>query len=321
MFITNEMSPGKMLAQLLSGRRVRPPETAAFVELRHDRDLCPRFKDQVKVMLDVYRAYGHEVHDIQGMGDDGVDVLMEYEDESGAKRRAGLQIKSEDEFRRWERDRNPLLKDLKAQYAMALNNVQIDDYYVLLCVNAVRHQTRIRTICSEMKTFARCTVVEPEDLLDLYEMSPADLWARATRFLCHDDRVLTAAIEEADAEEPDVAFFLITLVCLGFGSQFELTNQTLYGIWSDWEEFAGDDAGPRDRVAQILSSLVGGGVVDDDEGLYSLVVSELPTALCALYFDLRVRVSDSTTDLREQILSLVELKSRIGAEDSDPSIC
>jgi hypothetical protein len=41
MFITNEMNPGEMLAEILKGRRVDPHDTARFADKMHDR-LCVR---------------------------------------------------------------------------------------------------------------------------------------------------------------------------------------------------------------------------------------------------------------------------------------
>lgn len=106
MFITSELTLGEMLAELLKGRRVSLNETAAFAKLRHDKDLCPRFAQQISLMLDVYRAYGQEVHDIQNIRDDGIDVLFLYQDQDGNDRRVGLQIKSDDEFCKCGRQRN-----------------------------------------------------------------------------------------------------------------------------------------------------------------------------------------------------------------------
>jgi len=311
MFITNELNPGEMLAELFRGRRVPRDETSIFDELRHDRDLCPRFAHQINTMLDVYRAYGHEVHDTQSPRDDGIDVLLRYSNRKGEERRAGFQIKSEDEFRQWEARKLPLMQILKAQHASALANVHVDDYYILLCVDAVRHQKRIRTVCSEMKNFRPCTIVEPIDLVDFYEMDGLDLWGRTTRLLCQNDRVLKMATDETNSETPDFAFFLIRLVYDAFGGLQTVLDKTLFEAWSDWEDFANGEAGHQDRLADILSRLLGTGILSDEGADYRIVIDRLPVALCALYFDLRVRVLDDTEKLRLHILNLVDLKSRL----------
>ena len=252
MFITNELTPGEMLAEFLKGRRASLHETSMFAKLRHDKNLCPRFAEQVSMMLDVYRAYGQEVHDIQSIRDDGIDVLLRYQDQDGNDRRAGLQIKSDDEFCKWEADKYPLLSTLKAQYATAISNGKLDEYYILLCVDAVRHKSRIRTVCSELKNFSPVKIIEPQDLCEFYEMSPTELWAKATSLLCHNDTVLKKAIEEVTASSPDIAYFVISLVCFAFEGKHEISSDDLFDLWSGWIEFSGKNDDTRDRLPSIL---------------------------------------------------------------------
>jgi hypothetical protein len=306
MFITNEMDAGQMLAEHLKGRRVSPESTAAFVNLRHDRDLCPHISDQVNTMLAVYRAYGQKVHDMQSFRDDGVDVLLTYEDEGGTIRKAGIQIKSDDEFRQWEAKKLPLLQILKGQIATASANAKVDDFYVVLCVDAIRHRTRIRTVCSELKNFIRCHIIEPIDALGFYQMQPMELWSRTVRLLCNRDVVLRAATDESDARAPDVAFFTITLLQQAFGGDLRVDDARLFDIWNEWEEFANAAAGEPDRLSEILGDILGGEVGQD----YSIQIDGLPKALCALYFDLKVR-SDAFDGPGSDIIGLVRLADRL----------
>ena len=310
MFITNEMDAGQMLAEHLKGRRVSPEATAAFVDLRHDRDLCPHISDQVNTMLAAYRAYGQEVHDMQSFRDDGVDVLLTYDDKDGTKRKVGIQIKSDDEFRQWEAKKLQLLQILKGQIATAFANVRVDDFYVVLCVDAIRHRSRIRTVCSELKNFPRCHIIEPIDALGFYQMQPMELWSRTVRLLCNRDVVLRSATDECDARAPDVAFFTITLLHQAFDGNLRVDDARLFDIWNEWEEFAGAAAGEPDRLAEILGELLGdvlGGEVGQD---YSIQIDGLPKALCALYFDLKVR-SDAFDGPESDIIGLVQLADRL----------
>jgi hypothetical protein len=317
MFITNALNPGEMLAELLKGRKVSPQDTGAFAGLRHDKDLCPTFARQVSMMLDVYRAYGQEVHDMQSFRDDGVDVLLRYEDAHGSQRLAGIQIKSDDEFCKWEKEKLPLVATLKSQYATAFQNVRLDEYYVLLCVDAVRHQGRIRTVCSELKNFAKLTIVEPQDLLDLYEMDGTELWGRATRLLCHNDTVLKLATEEVDGDVPDVGYFLVALVCRAFSGDYHVTDADLFELWSEWLEFSGyDDDADEERLAAVLGQIDNRGILERDGDGYVLKVDQLPLGISALYFDLRVRMQDRSRDMRGQLLSLLDFQ--VGdSEDED----
>ena len=317
MFITHDIDAGEMLAEHLKGLRVSPVATAAFANLRHDRDLCPHIADQLSTMLGVYRAYGQEVHDIQSFRDDGVDVLLRNEDREGQEKRVGIQIKSEDEFRKWEDKKLSLIQILKGQTAQAAANVRLDRYYILLCVDAVRHKSRIRTVCSELKNFPQCEIIEPVDILGFYQLSPMDIWVRTTRLLCQNDNVLLAATSECDSRDPDLAFFVITLVCQTLGGHFSyVDDDQLFEIWNEWEDFAGKAAGNKDRLSDILWALQGDGILGGSAGDdYSIQIGQLPAALCALYYDLKVRSSDGGDDLRDNILGLVELSERLGDKD------
>lgn len=325
MFITHEMDAGEMLAEHLKGRRVSPAATAAFADLRHDRDLCPHIANQVNTMLGVYRAYGHEVHDIQSFRDDGVDVLLVYEDKDGEERKVGIQIKSEDEFRQWEAKKLSLIQILKGQAAQAVANVRLDAFYVVLCVDAVRHRQRIRNVCSELKNFSQCEIIEPIDALGFYQFDPMDLWARTTRILCNRDVVLRRATSESDARAPDVAFFTITLLCQAFEGMLHVDDARLFEIWNEWEEFAGAAAGDQDRLSDILWELNGDGMLSGESSEdYTIQINRLPQALSALYFDLKVR-SDGFGGLADHIISLVELAARLlddknGEEEGDDAI-
>ena len=315
MFITQNMTPGEMLAELFKGRRVSSYATDVFAELRHDKDLCPRIAKQISVMLDVYRAYGNEVHDIQSPRDDGIDILFRYEDKNGNERRAGIQIKSEDEFRQWEAGKLPLAQILKSQHASAMANVRLDEYYIILCVDAVRHQRRIRSICSELKNFRPATIIEPIDIFDFYEMSSIDVWARATRLLCHNDTVLKKATEEIEAEVSDVAFFMVDFVCRALGDSYDVDNNYLFQLWSEWVELNDNVDEDRDRLAEILVDFTNNGIIEYNGVSYTLHVSQLPKGLCALYFDLCVRTPDNSINMREKIIKLLDMDVSLDEKD------
>ena len=319
MLITEKISPGEMLAELLKGQRVRPQATARFADWKHDKHLCPQITERVNAMLSVYRAYGHEVHDVQGFQDNGIDVLMKYEDLDGNERRAGIQIKSEDEFRRWERDKLDIVKTLKAQHATAVHDAGVDDFYLVLCVDAVRHQSRLRTLNAAMMNFKPCTIIDPEDVLSLFEAKALDITIWATHQLCQRDTILRAAIDDLNAEYPDVAFFQIDLACRAFDGQHLVSDENLIEIWDDWVELAGERAGDPERISEIQSSLIGSNLLQDDGGdvNYLIAVNLLPTSVCALYFDQKVRSLARSAEMRDHLVRLTDLTSRLNLEEDD----
>ena len=144
-----------------------------------------------------------------------------------------------------------------------------------------------------------------------------DIWARTARLLCQNDNVLLAATSDCDSRDPDLAFFLIALVCQALGGHsLSVEDGRLFEIWNEWEDFAGEAAGSQDRLSDILWGLSGEGILGVSAGDDCFIqIGQLPDALCALYYDLKVRSSDRGDDLRDNILRLVELSERLGDED------
>jgi len=269
--------------------------------------------DPAEISLDenISRRDDQEVHDIQGFHDNGVDILLKYETRDGNVRRAGIQIKSEAEFRDWEAKRLDMIKTLKSQYSEAFEDARVHEYYIVLCVDAVRHQERIRTLNAKMMNYKNCSIIEPIDILDLLEADNLAVTRRVTRLLCQNDRVLNGAIEALNAEDVDVAFFIITLMCQAFDGDLLVSQVRLKEIWTEWEDFAKDRAGSDERLMLVLSALDTAGTLSDDGDGWSINVDQLPTALCALYFDQKFRIRDANADLADYLVGLVDLQGRL----------
>ena len=319
MFITNELTPAEVLAELLKGRRTSAEATGRFNALRHDKDLVPSFGAHIHSILDVYKAYRTDVHDIQSIRDDGVDVLLRFEHD-GVEHRAGLQIKSNAEFEEWANKKLNVVEKLKAQYSAAKENARVDDYYVVLCADDRAHRRRIRTLCSELKNYRGCTVIEPRDALGFYEMSDLDLMVRTTRLLCNTDTILRMALSEADAEEPAAAFILASLVCHAFEGGLHVDETNLFELWSDWSELGDGTAASDDRLADVTQKLLDDRVLEHDDDNYAIDVTRLPVPLCALFFDLLVRNLATGANIRDYIVGLLELRDRASSELADHDI-
>lgn len=307
MFITNELTPAEVIAELIKGDRLTIKATRRFRSLKHDRDLLPAFSQRLECILDFYQAYGNDVHETQSMRDEGVDILWryKYKDE---ERRIGIQVKSNPEFEDWSKRGFKMIEKLKSQYSTAMNNARVDDYYIIICADAAAHRARIRTICSELKNFAHCTIIEPTYALGFYEKSGLDVAIRTARLLCSGDRTLKQAMREVDSIEPDVAFALISLLCRAFQDRSVVTQETLQDIWDDWLEYVGSDADSERSVADIVNELVGDGILDQDDVAYTIDYTELPASLCALYFGLRTAGWVALPELRDHIVALLEIK-------------
>lgn len=329
MFITNELTPAEIFAELIKGRRSSAEATKRFEALRHDKNLVPRFAEHIDSILDVYRAYRIDAHDIQSLRDDGVDVFLRFE-QASEEHRVGLQIKSNDEFNQWANKKLGLIETLKAQYSAATANARVNDYYIVLCVDDVAHRKRVRMVCSELKNFPNCTIVEPRDALGFFDMSEQDLIIRTTRLLCNTDIILREALNEADSEEADDAFFLVSLVCHVFTRGSRISETICREFWSDWLKLAGDGAKSSKHMEDVIQKLSSDGVLVYNGGDYCIDPSLLPAPICALYFDLRVRNLAHDANVRDYIAGLLELRDRAISElvehddevdDEDDDLC
>jgi hypothetical protein len=99
------------------------------------------------------------------------------------------------------------------------------------------------------------------------------------------------------------------LVCRAFGGDYDVTDATLFELWSDWLAFSGhDDDGEEDRLAAVFGQIHDRGILERDGDSYLLKVDQFPVGISALYFDLQVRIQDRRRDMRGQLLSLLDFQ-------------
>jgi hypothetical protein len=234
MFITDSLTPAETLSELLGIKGYTKDDTERFTSLQHNKDLCPGFCDRASTMLDAYASHRTDVHDIQGARDEGVDVMLKYK-QDGSTRRLGLQIKSYNEFKKWEQGKDDnFVQRLKAQYTSAVNNAQVDDYYLLLCTDETEHQNQIRLICSEFKLFDSLKIVEPRQTLAFYELANEEVHAYVTQLLCKDDSMLKAALRCIGDMSRDYAYMVLALICRAFEGEVELTDEDLVMMYEEY---------------------------------------------------------------------------------------
>ncbi|MET4118808.1 hypothetical protein ABIB85_005437 [Bradyrhizobium sp. JR1.5] len=325
MFITHELTPVELVAELLSLRAYSDEATYEFRELRHNKDLCPRFAEQVDRVLDAYKRHRSDVHDIQGVRDSGCDVMLTYGTADG-RYSLGMQIKSyvELEAAKGKKAGVSLLQLLKSQYAEALNKASVDEWWIVLCTSSIEHQDKVRMICAEFKEFEKVKVIEPRQALSFYRMSPVDLASRVSMLLCSDDYVLREARSEVGSLTLCACFMLVHLMCRSlrsgersisegalmdlhsefgpFASAFILDNRSENEEDDDCEE--GHEDGPP-AIHDVVPELEQTGVVqmDDAQG-YNLQPEAVPS-ICALYFDQVLRYEGNRDELPELLLRLL----------------
>jgi hypothetical protein len=103
-------------------------------------------------------------------------------------------------------------------------------------------------------------------------------------------------------------------MCHAFEKGTDVIQTTLFGLWSDWSQLLGETPRSRSSVADVIQTLVGNGILKETGASYAIDVTCLPTPLCALFFDVRVRNIVSGVNIRDFIVSLLAIKDRAYSE-------
>ena len=205
----------------------------------------------------------------------------------GLRRRAALQIKSYSEFEASKGVKaTPMTTTLLLQHSRAAHNVHVDEYYIVLCTDAAKHRTQIRGIASAFKNYADVRIVIPQKALAFFKLGTEEVTLRVTQILCEDDLVLKAARKEVadDGELP--LKFMIELTCRALSGYTSISVEELLSIGDRGD----DDDGEGRELIDLVNQQEFGGMLErlgDDE--FAILIDRLPTALCALYFDQKVR--------------------------------
>ena len=118
----------RIIYDLLQLRRSPYTSTYLFSKLKHNADLCPRFRRQVEIIFGAFDKYRKITYNIQGPRDQGTDVIarQHINDENQF---ICFQIKSDSDLRN-----DDYLRILKSQYFDTERAYQkLLDYYIVLC--------------------------------------------------------------------------------------------------------------------------------------------------------------------------------------------
>ncbi len=313
MFITSELTPIELLSELLDRRTHRDSETDEFRKLRHNRDLCPKFAENIKTALEFYLSHYTDAQDIQGIKDEGVDVLVKFSWDKKAVK-AGLQVKSFKEIEDWIAKRNKnFLENLKAQAMTAVLQRNVNPYYIVVCTDELKHQDQLRLIKAEFSHIDQVRVIEPRHALSFYKMDRLDIVVTVTRLLCASDPVLNTSSDEVDNMPPGVAFVLLHALCKGFEQNLKVTSDDMSKIYDEWAKPTSRSGKEKHRrrkttLGEILGDLDQLGVIQDGAGDFCVDLRELSPALCALYFDHRFRHAHDTHTMADYLCALLDVK-------------
>ncbi|WP_043695993.1 XopAX family type III secretion system effector [Luteibacter sp. 9133] len=314
MRITNDFyDPSQLLAELLSATRYSPEDTAEFfIEERASHDwLVDRWHHQIDVMLGMYKRYGHDVHGSQSLRDHGVDVRVGFETLDGARRNLGLQIKSnreaEENARRKPKE-TTLVGTLKQQCQEARSKGSIDEWWIVPCFDAKKFGKLFQTIVSEIPPGTSAfpqRIVSPEQAACFLAMSNDEIIAVCIRLLCKEDAVLREARSEIDDMETLHAYFVLEFLPRALEGERESSQDEVARVWRRIT----DDEGDMNELASTLSIL--SDFIEQDDALWFHLKPEIHPALCAVYFETRVR-HGRDPDSAAALLSLL-----VGPNDGD----
>ena len=116
-----ENNVNELIYKILKLNTCTANETNVFHNLKHNDDLVPKFRTNFEKLSQIIGSYYNDCYDIQGVTDDGVDVLLKYKNENG-NHKVGFQIKSYDDIKKKD-----WLSKLKAQLYEAQGIWKTDD--------------------------------------------------------------------------------------------------------------------------------------------------------------------------------------------------
>ena len=207
-----EYKINELIFEILSMKTCDEKDTEIFKKLKHNNDLAPKYKENFQQLAQSIDSYYNDCYDIQGVKDDGVDVLLKYRFE-GAEHKIGFQIKSYDDLK----DKN-WLKNLKAQLFEAQGIWKTEDLYVVLCTDAIEHKDKLRNAIAEIEKSSNCKIhiVQPENALTFYNYNSMDIFLNIYDFFHENDSSLQKARQCVQSLNKKELKFLIHVIVKQF---------------------------------------------------------------------------------------------------------
>lgn len=202
-----DYGPEHLIAELLTYRRAPVRLTKGFREWRHNRDLCPRAESQCELILGAFRKYRDVVYNIQGLRDEGTDVLLRL-DEGADLRLVCLQIKSDEEA-----TSRSLADTLILQWQRTIDRYgpELQDYFVLLCWDATARDDEIRNVQATLAKKQGLVLIHPQLAWSFLNYSGMAIDALARIKVGSEDAVIRAALRMASDLSPTEIALLIGL--------------------------------------------------------------------------------------------------------------
>lgn len=180
----------RIIYHFLNFSRARRDETLRFKALKHNDDLCPGLRERIELILDYFHRYKKIAYDIQGMRDEGTDVILRYYVNEKAHFIC-FQIKSYTDLKD-----SDYLRKLKAQYVDSQKRFEFEDYYIILATDEAEREERrkIRSIEADLNSIDNLTIIEPSKFLFFWQLKSAQIGAIIKSYIDQGDLLIQSAL-------------------------------------------------------------------------------------------------------------------------------
>lgn len=179
---------------LLRYRRSTEAATKLFAKWKHNVDILPKMQDQLEVLRDARGKFQAIVYDLQGIHDEGSDIVIRYHEDDKPDDLICFQLKSFDDL-----CKKDYLQRLKAQRDDTFRRGrQPQHYFIVLCTDGFAHKNKIREIMAAFKDAERTEVIEPAYAFTFLHHPKARIEAYVKRSVETEDIVLRLALESIE---------------------------------------------------------------------------------------------------------------------------
>lgn len=223
----------KLIHELLKFRAAEPSATRLFSSMKHDADLLPKFRSRIQAGFSAFDKYQRITYEIQGLRDEGTDIVLKERGDDYKDSYFCFQIKSE-----WDIEQEDYLKTLKAQLHDTRNRYQsgLREYFIVLCFSVVtlekekkrrkfkereerglvEDRTRKNKIREIERAFAmeNVSIIEPEFALTFLQLSNIQVDAIVKSKVGDEDIVLKEALDLVSDLSPTETITLLYILWL-----------------------------------------------------------------------------------------------------------
>jgi len=201
--------------------------------------------------LSYFQRYRKIAYDIQGIKDEGSDVILRYY-VSESRHFICFQIKSYTDLRD-----SDYLRKIKAQYIDSQKTFDFVDYYLILATNEIEERKKLRLIKADLNPIPNLTIIDPSQFLFFWQLKIAQIGAIVKRFADEEDLLIQKTLELVAGlfkTQYYLIFFILDLsIRKGFSERIDL-----------------DDILYSDYLKEVYANFSSEEIEDEGEYMYGL---------------------------------------------------